>query len=107
MDIKCIYCGEMGGLRVIHRHLVDNHLNEVMTNRKEDSNEMQYDLECKFCDEVITKKVKPRSHNEKFLDEFKSEIAIVAFDRLIYHLVEDHTEELGIDPDILEKLMEE
>lgn len=107
MDIKCIYCGESGGLRIIHRHLVENHLIEVKTSRKEESNEMQYDLECKYCDEIITKRVKPRSQNKRFLDEFKSEIGIVAFDRLIYHLVEEHPEKLGIDPNILEKLIEE
>jgi hypothetical protein len=107
MDVKCVYCGELGGLRVIHRHLVEEHLDQVITASDEETNEMQYDLGCLFCDEAITRRVKPRSQNRKFLDEFKQEIGLVAFDRLIFHLVEDHPEELGIDPSVLEQLIEE
>lgn len=106
MEINCIYCDTTGGYRVIHKHLVEDHLDKVTT-VMDDENKMKYTIDCPNCDEVIEKQVKPRSHNKEFLDEFKAEIAIVAFDRLIFHVVEEHPEALGIDPAIFDDLDEE
>jgi hypothetical protein len=37
--------------------------------------------------------VKPRYKAPCFLEEYKAEIALVAFDQLLYHLEEKHAEE--------------
>jgi hypothetical protein len=33
-----------------------------------------------------------------FLVEFKAEIAMVAFDQMLHHILEIHPEEVGVDP---------
>jgi hypothetical protein len=102
MELHCIYCDEIGGYRDIHRHLVDAHLDQVKTKRNEKSDKMLYAIHCLYCEIVIERQVKPRSQNKEFLQEFKTEIALVAFDRLIHHLVEEHPKSLGLDPAVLE-----
>jgi hypothetical protein len=40
--------------------------------------------------------IKPRYRDPSFLEEYKMEIALVAFDQLLYHLAKDHSEASGI-----------
>ena len=104
MDISCVYCGESDSYRIIHRHMVDEHVDQVETSQNEAADKKKYTIQCPYCAEVIERNVKPRNQDPGFLQEFKVEIAMVAFDRLIYHLVEDHPEKLGLDPELLDQI---
>lgn len=98
MEMKCPYCDTVGGLTATHRHLLEAHLEMVATERNEETNQMQYKVTCPFCEDMYQRQVKPRSRNPHFLEEFKTEIALVAFDQMLYHILEKHPGEVGVDP---------
>ncbi len=98
IEMKCPYCNIIGGLTTIHRHTVDAHLEMVQTKRDKESAKLQFTVACPFCDDMYQRQVKPRNRNPKFLEEFKTEIALVAFDQMLYHILENHPQEVGVDP---------
>ncbi len=104
-EMSCPYCDHVGGLIATHRHLLDVHLDEVETRIEDDK--MYYLVPCPFCGLKYRHRVKPRRSDATFLEEFKAEIAMVAFDQLLYHIFQKHPSDVGIDPDILQKLEED
>jgi len=98
MKMKCPYCAAIGGLVATHRHMLDTHLDLVTTARDDASGKMEYALACPFCDLGYRRELKPRNRNPHFLEEFKAEIALVAFDQLLYHMLQEHPSEIGVDP---------
>lgn len=107
LEMKCPYCDHIGGLNATHRHMIDMHLDLVRTERDEDSGKMQYVVPCPICGLSYRHKVKPRNRNPRFLEEFKLEIALVAFDQLLYHILQKHPIEVGVDPAELELVLDE
>lgn len=99
--MKCPYCEAVDGLMAIHRHLVDAHLDLIKTEHDEEAGRMAFVVSCPFCEFEAHRPVNPRGRNPRFLNEFKAEIALVAFDQLIYHLLEEHPQEVGVDPALL------
>ncbi len=77
----------------LHRHLRDGHLDLVTTELDETTGKMKYIVGCPVCGLKYQHAVKPRYKDPRFLEEYKSEIALVAFDQLLYHLEEKHSEE--------------
>jgi uncharacterized Zn-finger protein len=98
MEMKCPYCDAVGGLTTTHRHMVDTHLEMVTTEQVEAANQMRYTVACPFCEDRYQRQVNPRGRNPRFLEEFKTEIAMVAFDQMLYHILEQHPEKVGVDP---------
>jgi len=98
--LKCPYCSVRGGLMETHRHLLDNHVDQVQTILDAESGKMQYLLDCPFCELDYMQEVNPRGRNPRFLEEFKSEIAMVAFDQLLYHIIQEHPAQVDVDPEI-------
>ena len=98
MEMKCPYCPEVGNFAIIHRHLVDVHLDQIITKREVETNKMEYRVVCPFCEEMYRRQVNPRNRNPRFLEEFKAEIALVAFDQMLYHVLENHAADVGVDP---------
>ncbi len=98
IEVSCPYCDEIGGLMHTHRHLVDEHLEMVITRYEEESGKMYYLVPCPFCGLKYRHVVKPRRRDPRFLEEFKSEIAMVAFDQLLYHILQKHPADAGVDP---------
>lgn len=97
IEMSCPYCNEIGGLMATHRHLVDAHLERVETQVDADSDKMYYLVPCPFCGLKYRHRVKPR-RDPGFLEEFKVEIAMVAFDQLLYHVLQKHPQDVGVDP---------
>jgi hypothetical protein len=97
IEMSCPYCDEVGGLMETHRHLIDNHLDFVET-RIEEDDQMYYLVPCPFCGLKYRHRVKPRRRSPGFLEEFKAEIAMVAFDQLLYHVLQKHPAQVGVDP---------
>ena len=96
-EMSCPYCDKVGGLMVIHRHLLDDHLDQVET-RIEEQEKMFYLVPCPFCGLKYRHRIKPRHRDHQFLERFKPEIAMVAFDQLLYHVLQKHPTDVGVDP---------
>lgn len=82
----------------VHRHLLEAHLDRVTTEHDAATGKMKYVIACPICGLRYQHAVKPRYRDRRFLDEFKSEIGLVAFDQLLYHLEERHPAEAGLAP---------
>ncbi len=100
--MSCPYCDKEGGLIKTHRHLIDDHADKVETRIEEEERKMYYLVPCPFCGLKYRHQVKPRRLDAGFLEEFKAEISIVAFDQLLYHVLQRHSEDVGVDPSFLE-----
>lgn len=97
MEVKCPYCDEISGLNGIHRHLIDAHLDLVIVEPDEESGKMFVTVECPFCELSYRKAVKAGFRDPAFLEEYRRDIALVAFDQQLYHIAKDHAAEAGID----------
>lgn len=94
--MNCPHC-DFGDARMkLHRHLVEQHLDRVMTEHDEATGKMRYIVACPVCGLKYQHAVKPRYKDPRFLEEYKSEIALVAFDQLLYHLEDQHPTEAGL-----------
>ncbi len=96
--MNCPYCATGGTRMDIHAHLWDSHPDEVRTFRDEAKGTLKFALDCPFCDEGMERVANPRGREEDFLTEFRREIALVAFDLLLYHLHASHAEQVGLPP---------
>ncbi|MBI3764805.1 MAG: hypothetical protein HY260_23440 [Chloroflexi bacterium] len=81
----------------LHRHLGEAHLDRVTTEHDVETGKMKYIVECPMCGLKYQHAVKPRYKDPRFLEEYKAEIALVAFDQLLYHLEDKHPQEAEID----------
>jgi len=97
VELKCPYCGEEYNINHIHRHMIDNHADMVQTEYDEEAEKMRYIIACPLCPLKYQHRVKPRYRDPRFLEEFRTEIATVAFDQLLYHLAKEHGEEIGFE----------
>lgn len=88
--MNCPYCGLEGTRMATHRHLLDAHASAVRSFRDEARDRLRFALDCPFCDEGVERTVNPRGREPGFLDEFRREITLVAFDLLLYHLDASH-----------------
>ena len=88
--MRCPYCELASERRAIHRHLVEHHPGELETGLDASRQQLYYCVRCRECDFALRKTVRPRSTDPAFLDEFRAEIALVAFDLLLYHAEAAH-----------------
>lgn len=83
--MRCPYCAFEASRPQLHHHLVERHEDEVATLHT-DGQGMFYEIRCPYCDFRWRQRVKPRWKDPSFAHEFRREIALVAFDQLLYHL---------------------
>ncbi len=91
--MKCPHCDFADTRMKLHRHLAEAHLDQVATEHDEATGKMRYIVSCPLCGLKYQHAVKPRYTAPSFLAEHKAEIALVAFDQLLYHLEDKHSEE--------------
>jgi len=96
--MNCPYCPVPGTRMEIHAHLWAAHGEQVRTFRDETRDTLKFALDCPFCDEGLERVANPRGREPGFLEEFRREIALVAFDLLLYHLHASHAERVGLEP---------
>jgi len=106
MEIRCPYCEIRGGLVTIHRHLIEVHLEMVSTQRDENSEKIYYLVPCPFCGLKYRHQLKPRNRNPRFTEEYRTQIGMVAFDQLLYHVLQKHPEAVGVDPAALDVVLD-
>lgn len=81
-----------------HAHLWESHSDEVRMFRDDAKDQLRFALDCPFCDEGLERVANPRGREAAFLEEFRREIGLVAFDLLLYHLHASHAERVGLPP---------
>lgn len=91
--MTCPYCALAAPRGALHRHLVDAHAEAVATETREVEGRMFYLVRCPRCGGEIRHQVKPRWDDPGFLDEFGREIRMVAFDLLLLHLEDAHSDD--------------
>jgi hypothetical protein len=96
--VTCPYCGRPGTRMETHAHLGEAHIQRVRMYRDEAKDQLRFGLDCPFCDEGMERVANPRGRERDFLEEFRREVALVAFDLLLYHLQAAHAEQVGLPP---------
>lgn len=96
--MRCPYCDLEGTRMATHAHLWDRHAEQVRTFRDDEKDRLRFALDCPFCDEGLERTANPRGREPGFLEEFRREVALVAFDLLLYHLQASHAERVGLPP---------
>ncbi len=94
--MNCPYCAEPGTRMETHAHLGRDHADQVRMFRDEAKDQARFALGCPFCDEGLERVANPRGREPGFLEEFRREITLVAFDLLLYHLQASHAELVGL-----------
>jgi len=96
--VNCPYCAVPGTRMETHAHLGRDHADQVRMSRDEAKGRLLFALDCPFCDEGLERVANPRGREPGFLEEFRREITLVAFDLLLYHLHASHAERVGLPP---------
>ncbi len=94
----CPYCSAPGTRMETHAHLGLAHADQVRTYRDEGRDRLMFALDCPFCDEGLERVANPRGREAGFLDEFRREITLVAFDLLLYHFQASHAARVQLPP---------
>lgn len=98
--MNCPYCATPGTRMETHAHLGGDHADQVRMFSEESKygNRLKFALDCPFCDEGLERVANPRGREAGFLEEFRREITLVAYDLLLYHLQASHAERVGLPP---------
>ena len=96
--MRCPYCAVPGTRMETHAHLGRDHADQVRMFRDEVKGQLKFALDCPFCEEGLERVANPRGREPGFLEEFRREITLVAFDLLLYHLQAAHAERVGLPP---------
>ena len=96
----CPYCAAPGTRMETHAHLGHEHGDRIrmFEDASKGDVRLKFALDCPFCDEGMERVVNPRGREPGFLDEFRREITLVAFDLLLFHLHAAHAERVGLPP---------
>jgi hypothetical protein len=91
--MTCPFCAERREFdrRSLHAHMVAAHIATVEVGLDDAKQRLYYRLGCPRCDDAVSQTVRPRSADARFLEEYRSEIGLVAFDLLLYHLELAHS----------------
>ena len=94
--MHCPFCSFDGPPRSLHAHLGDQHADAVQF--EERGGRTFYALACPICGDGYEREIKPRGRDPGFVDEFSTQIRMVALDMLVNHLMGEH-EDLDLPPD--------
>ena len=94
--MHCPFCSFEGPPRSLHAHLGEQHTDAVRF--EERGGRAFYALTCPICGDGYEREIKPRGRDPGFVDEFSTQIRMVALDMLVNHLMGEH-EDLQLPPD--------
>lgn len=97
MKARCPFCDLEAGRPEVHAHMVGAHAERMEAWRDAASGRMHYRVECPVCGDHYERRIKPRSRDARFLEEFAGEVRMVAFDMLLNHVEAEHGQTAG-DP---------
>ncbi len=93
--MNCPWCDFAGTLRPLHAHLCDAHPDEVSFETQ--GSRHAYAVTCPVCGAGYEQTIKPRMDDPSFVEEYRREIRLVAFDMLLNHLLGEHGGQYGTD----------
>lgn len=96
--MRCPWCEHTGDPRPLHAHLSSSHPEQVSF--VERGGRTRYEIVCPICSEGYDQVIKPRLDDPSFVEEYRQEIRLVAFDMLVSHLIGAHPE--GADNEVPE-----
>lgn len=96
--MRCPFCSRDGSRMETHAHLAEAHPERVTLGHKEGPNDPYFEVACPWCDQRAVQSVNPGGRDPSFLEEFRREVRLVAFDLLLYHLQAEHPEHIGLAP---------
>lgn len=86
--MRCPFCSFEAQPRALHAHLGDQHADAVRF--EERGGRSFYALTCPICGDGYEREIKPRGRDPGFVDEFSTQIRMVALDMLVNHLMGEH-----------------
>jgi hypothetical protein len=86
--VHCPFCSFEGPPRTLHAHLGGEHGDAVRF--EERGGRSFYALTCPICGEGYEREIKPRGRDPGFVDEYSTQIRLVALDMLVNHLLGEH-----------------
>ncbi|MGD0874108.1 MAG: hypothetical protein ABSA14_03855 [Acidimicrobiales bacterium] len=86
--MNCPWCDTTAGPRALQAHLCERHGDRVGTGTRD--GRTFYATTCPQCGARHEQTVRKGTGDPEFLVEFGTEIRMVAFDRLIHHLIAEH-----------------
>ncbi len=87
--MKCPYCTYEDARGPLHQHLAERHSEMVATGQAE-GGRLFYRVQCPYCEFRWEQRIKPRWKDPGFLEDYRREIVLVAFDQLLYHVEGAH-----------------
>lgn len=89
--MNCPWCDFEGTPRSLHGHLGESHPEVVRFEERGASR--YYAIDCPVCGEGYEHIIKPRLRDPSFMEDFQTEIRLVALDMLVNHLLVEHEPE--------------
>ncbi len=86
----CPYCDFTGTRMDVHAHLVQNHGDQLGWRVNEKFGYTYCVITCPICGASHDQIIPRAQHNPAFLEAYKEQIYMVAFDLLLYHLQGEH-----------------
>jgi hypothetical protein len=93
--MDCPWCDFAGTPRGLHAHLGAAHPEVIRFDER--AGRSFYALDCPVCGAGYQHQIKPRGRDPAFVEEFATQIRLVAFDMLVNHLLAEHEEALPPD----------
>lgn len=87
--LTCPWCAFQGPPRALQGHLTEVHPEHVTFGVRAGGTRF-YEITCPVCNVSYDQRIKPRSQDPGFLEEFQHEIRLVASDMMVNHLVAEH-----------------
>lgn len=89
--MNCPWCDFEAGPRGLHAHLAEHHPGAVGAGERR--GKAFYEITCPLCGARYEHAVKKGARDPRFVQEFEREIAMVALDMLVNHLLAEHEHE--------------
>ena len=86
--MSCPWCPVTAAPRALHAHLSEEHADKVRFEERRGAR--FYAVECPVCYAGYEHQIKPRLRDPAFMEQFRREIRMVAFDMLVNHLLAEH-----------------
>ena len=96
--MNCPWCDFAAGPCALHAHLGERHGDQVRTGER--NGRVFYEITCPACGARYERTVRKAARDPEFTGEFGREIAMVALDMLVHHLIAEHEQPGPLPPEL-------
>jgi hypothetical protein len=90
LQVSCPWCDFTGNTRSLQWHFDKDHPDMVTFPTR--GSRSFYAVACPSCGSAYEQEIKPRYNSPDFVEEYRNEVRLVAFDMLVNHLVAEHVD---------------